>query len=243
MTVRKTILITGANGGIGSTTAEYFLKTDWNVVMQCHENLDQVKNLYEKYPNQILIAQGKIQSRAFVSDLFQEIHQYFGRLDVLVNNAGIAQQKLFMDISDEEWQEMFDIHVTGAFLCCQYALKDMIAKKKGKIINVASIWGITGASCEVHYSSAKAALIGMTKALAKEVGPCQIQVNAVAPGYIQTAMNDFFDCHVEAEIIETTPLCRLGATDDVTKAIWFLASDASDFITGQVLQVNGGQLI
>ncbi len=166
-----------------------------------------------------------------------------GMVDVLVNNAGVAQQKLLLDLTGEEWDRMFAVNVKGIFHCCQGVLPRMIQSKRGKIINISSIWGLTGASCEVHYSAAKAAVIGFTKALAKEVGPSNIQVNCVAPGVIQTEMNAHLDTATIEELKNDTPLGVLGAPRDVAELVLFLASDKADFITGQVISPNGGFLI
>jgi 3-oxoacyl-[acyl-carrier protein] reductase len=167
----------------------------------------------------------------------------FGSIDVLVNNAGITQQKLFSDITEEDWDRMLNVHVKGIFHCCQCVLPLMISKKKGKIINISSIWGMTGASCEVHYSTAKAAVIGFTKALAKELGPSNIQVNCVAPGIIDTEMNAGLEETVRDRLLADTPLMRFGTPAEVAHAVLYLASDWADFLTGQVLSPNGGFVI
>ena len=169
--------------------------------------------------------------------------EQFGHIDVLVNNAGIAQQKMFTEITEQDWKKMFSVNIDGMFNCTQLALRDMIKRHKGKIINVSSIWGIAGASCEVHYSASKAAVIGFTKSLAKELGPSGIQVNCVAPGVIETDMNKNLDDLTIKEIINETPLERIGTPRDIANTILFLAQDASDFITGQVISPNGGFVI
>ncbi|MDP4118612.1 MAG: SDR family oxidoreductase, partial [Bacillota bacterium] len=175
--------------------------------------------------------------------VIDEALKCFGTLDVLVNNAAIAQQKLFTDITGEEWDRMFEVNVKGAFNCTKAALKYMIKEHRGKIINISSMWGVTGGSCEVHYSASKAAIIGMTKALAKEVGPSGIQVNCVAPGVIMTDMNSNLNEEAINEIKQETPLGVIGLPSDVAKTILFLASDGGDFITGQVISPNGGIVI
>ena len=164
----------------------------------------------------------------------------FGSADILINNAGIAQQKLFTDITDDDFTRMFDINVRGVFNCCRAALPYMIHKKHGRIINISSMWGVCGASCEVHYSASKAAVIGMTKALAKEVGPSGITVNCIAPGLIDTPMNANLSKETINELCEETPVGRIGTPEDIANAALFLASDSSSFITGQVLGVDGG---
>lgn len=167
----------------------------------------------------------------------------FGRIDVLVCNAGIARQELFTDITEAGWREVMGVDLDGVFYCAQAALPDMLHRKAGKIITLSSMWGQVGASCEVAYSTAKAGVIGLTKALAKELGPSGITVNCVAPGVIDTEMNGNLPQDIKDELAEETPLERLGTPEDVAQAVWFLASSAGDFFTGQVLAPNGGFLI
>ena len=167
----------------------------------------------------------------------------FGRIDVLVCNAGIARQELFTDITEASWREVMGVDLDGVFYCAQAALPDMLHRKAGKIITLSSMWGQVGASCEVAYSTAKAGVIGMTKALAKELGPSGITVNCVAPGVIDTEMNGNLPQDIKDELAEETPLERLGTPEDVAQAVWFLASSAGDFFTGQVLAPNGGLII
>ena len=167
----------------------------------------------------------------------------FGRIDVLVCNAGIARQELFTDITEADWREVMGVDLDGVFYCAQAALQDMLHRKAGKIITLSSMWGQVGASCEVAYSTAKAGVIGLTKALAKELGPSGITVNCVAPGVIDTEMNGNLPQDIKDELAEETPLERLGTPEDVAQAVWFLASSAGDFFTGQVLAPNGGFLI
>lgn len=167
----------------------------------------------------------------------------FGRIDVLVCNAGIARQELFTDITEAGWREVMGVDLDGVFYCAQAVLPDMLHRKAGKIITLSSMWGQVGASCEVAYSTAKAGVIGLTKALAKELGPSGITVNCVAPGVIDTEMNGNLPQDIKDELAEETPLERLGTPEDVAQAVWFLASSAGDFFTGQVLAPNGGFLI
>lgn len=167
----------------------------------------------------------------------------FGRIDVLVCNAGIARQELFTDITEASWREVMGVDLDGVFYCAQAVLPDMLHRKAGKIITLSSMWGQVGASCEVAYSAAKAGVIGLTKALAKELGPSGITVNCVAPGVIDTEMNGNLPQDIKDELAEETPLERLGAPEDVAQAVWFLASSAGDFFTGQVLAPNGGLII
>jgi len=184
-----------------------------------------------------------VADEAAVQALFADIERTLGPADILVNNAGIAQQKLFTDLTAAEWDRMFAVHVKGAFHCCQAALPHMIHQKWGRIINISSMWGQVGASCEVHYSAAKAALIGLTKALAKEEGPSGITVNCVAPGVVDTDMMAGFSRADREALADETPLGRLGTPEDIAAAIAFLAGDAGGFLTGQVLAPNGGFVV
>ena len=167
----------------------------------------------------------------------------FGRVDVLINNAGIADVGLLTEVTDERWDRLWRVNVGGVFYTCRAVLPGMIREKRGKIINLSSIWGIAGASCEAAYSATKAAVIGLTKALAKEVGPSGIQVNCIAPGAVETDMNAALDEAALRSLREETPLGRLGTPREIAAAIAFLASEESDFITGQVLSPNGGLVI
>ena len=178
-----------------------------------------------------------------VKRMFSEINCVFGGVDILVNNAGIAQQKLFTDITDEDFDKMFAVNVKGVFNCCREAVPYMVNRKNGRIINISSIWGISGASCEVHYSASKAAVIGLTKALAKELGPSGICVNCIAPGVIDTPMNSCFDSDTMNALIDETPLMRIGTPEDIAKTVFFFASEDSSFITGQVICADGGFIV
>ncbi len=180
-----------------------------------------------------------VSSEEDVKKLFETARSY-GGADVLVNNAGVSYIGLLQDMSADEIKRVLDINLTGAILCSREAAKQMIPKKSGCIINIASMWGEVGASCEAVYSASKAGLIGFTKALAKELGPSGIRVNCVSPGVIKTDMNKELTEETLAELSEDTPLLRLGSPEEVAKAAAFLASEESSFITGQVLSVNGG---
>ena len=175
--------------------------------------------------------------------MVKETIDRFGSIDVLINNAGVASQGLFTDISEIEWSEIMDVNLNGVYNVTQAVLPYMIRQKSGSIINISSMWGQVGASCEVAYSAAKAGVIGMTKALAKEVGPSGIRVNCIAPGLIETGMNSELTLEDVAAIVDETPIGRIGSTNDVASSALFLASDDSSFITGQVLGVNGGYII
>ena len=235
----KTALVTGGSRGIGAAVCRRLAEDGLRVVVHYNQNKGKaealVRELTEKTGLPHLALPAELAERAQVEELFR----LAGPVDVLVNNAGIAQQKLFTDITEDDWRRMFAVDVDGVFRCCQCALPHMIHEKSGCIINIASIWGEIGASCEVHYSAAKAAVIGLTKALAKELGPSHIRVNCVSPGVIDTEMNAMFDEETMRELCESTPLGRIGSPEDVAAAVSFLASDAASFLTGQTLSVNG----
>ncbi|MGM9551582.1 MAG: elongation factor P 5-aminopentanone reductase [Clostridia bacterium] len=241
--MKKNVLITGASGGIGSAVARLFAENGYNVGIVYHKDIESAMKLkaelLEKDVNSEIF-QCDISSREDVEQLFVDFSERLGNVDVLINNAGVAQQKLFLDITLWEWNRIFDINVTGVFNMCQCALRDMVDRKEGSIVNVSSMWGITGASCEAHYSATKAAVISLTKSLAKEYGPSNIRVNAVAPGVIDTKMNGHLSEEDMAALSCETSLGRIGTPREAAEAIYFLGSEKSSFITGQVLTCDGG---
>ncbi|MDW7656352.1 MAG: 3-oxoacyl-ACP reductase FabG [Bacillota bacterium] len=240
------VLVTGASRGIGREVARQFALDGCRVAINYHNHQADAESLESELHEAgclVMSVRADVSDRSQVDAMITGIRQTFGPVDILVNNAGFGQQSLFTDISEADWDRMFDVHVKGAFHCCQAVLPDMIRRKSGKIINISSIWGIVGASCEVHYSAAKAAIIGLTKALAKELGPSQIQVNCVAPGVIDTDMNAALDSETRAALSEQTPLGSIGSVIDVAHTVLFLASDRSAYITGQVISPNGGIVI
>ncbi len=242
----KTVLITGASKGIGAATAILFAEKGYNVVMNYNNSVQSALILQKSLSEsgyKVIAYQANVTNRIDVELMVKETIERFGSIDVLINNAGVASQGLFTDISDIEWNEILDVNLNGAFNVTQAVLPYMIRQKSGSIINISSMWGQVGASCEVAYSAAKAGLIGMTKALAKEVGPSGIRVNCIAPGLIETSMNQELTLEDVASIVGETPLGRIGSTNDVASSALFLASDESAFITGQVLGVNGGFVI
>lgn len=244
--MKKTVLITGAAKGIGKEIAQVFARECYNVIINYLNSEAAAESLYMQLYEQgcnTIKVQADVSNRGQVEMMMNTVYNKFGNVDVLVNNAGIAQQKLFTEISIIEWNRMFDVNINGVFNCCQCVLPKMIQNKEGKIINISSIWGLTGASCEVHYSASKAAVVGLTKALAKEVGPSNIQVNCVAPGVINTDMNLALDGQAIKGIKEQTPLGVIGSVKDIAETVAFLASDRADFITGQIISPNGGILI
>lgn len=239
----KTVLITGSARGIGAATAALFADSGYNVVINYNTSEAEALSLCEKLRTKghnAIAVKADVSNRDEADFLFDEAKKAFGGVDVLVNNAGIAQQKLFTDITVQDYDRMFDCNVKSVFNCCQCALPYMIHNKNGRIINISSMWGIVGASCEVHYSASKAAVIGMTKALAREVAPSGITVNCIAPGVIDTPMNKGFDEETINALKEETPVGRIGNPEEIAKAVLFFAEEGSGFITGQVLGVDGG---
>ena len=237
----KGVLITGGSRGIGRAMVERFAKTGYRVAFTYKSSDDAAEKLSKatgafaikadsEKPEEILAAIAKATA-------------LLGSIDVLVNNAGVASSGLITDIELREWNRIMSVSVTGAFLYTKGVLPQMINKKQGRIINITSIWGITGASCEVHYSTAKAALIGFTKALAKEVGPSGITVNAIAPGVIDTDMNSSYSEEDIAALCDDTPVGRIGKPNEIASAALFFASEEASFITGDVLNVSGGFVI
>ncbi len=230
----RCVVITGGTRGIGAATVRRFAAAG-----------DRVYFLYEKSTE---LAQAMEQETGAVGircDVTQEeavarAFQQIGPVDVLVNNAGIVDYNPINWVSAETFRRVMDVNVTGMFLCCKAALSGMLQQQKGAIVNVSSMWGRVGSSCEVAYSTSKAAVIGMTKALAKELGPSGIRVNAVAPGVIQTDMVKNVDPEVMEELRQETPLEQLGQPEQVANAIWYLASEQASFVTGTVLDVSGG---
>ena len=242
----KTALITGASRGIGKACALAFGKSGADVIVnytRSKEKAEEVCKEISKLGGRALPFCADVADRKAVDEMIAFAHSNFGSISTIVNNAGIAEQIMFCDITEEKWDRMFAVDVKGVYNCIQAALPDMIHNKSGRIINISSMWGITGASCEVHYSAAKAAVIGMTKALAKELGPSGITVNAIAPGVISTEMNGNISEEIMSELKEETPIGRIGNPEDIAETALFLASPQASFITGEVISVNGGFVI
>ena len=237
----KVVIVTGGSRGIGASIVKELAHSGYNVVLNYNKSEDAAKQIKEE-----LISSGKtvdiykadIRNREEVKSLIEFTIKKYGKIDVLINNAGISQIKLFADISDEDWNNMLQTNLTSAFYTSQEALKYMISKKQGCIINISSIYGTTGASCEVHYSAAKAGLDGMTKSLAKELGLSNIRVNSIAPGAIETDMNAFLTEDEKIELNKEIPLGRMGKPEEIASCAKFLIEN--EYVTGQVISINGG---
>lgn len=239
----KNVLITGASRGIGASCAEAFAKTGFHVFLNYNNSEEKALVLCEK-----IRKEGGICTpvKADVSDMEQVRRivslcvYHGGGIDVLVNNAGIDYYGTFEQTEPHIWQKIIDTDLTGVYNATYAALPEIKNSGNGRIINISSVWGVHGASCEVAYSAAKAGVIGFTKALAKELGPSGVTVNCVAPGYIDTDMNVMFDKETVSDIINRTPLSRTGSVSDVSDAVLWLASEKASFITGQIIGVDGG---
>ena len=232
------ILITGGSRGIGAACVRAFCQKGDRVVFLYRSNHEKAETL-EKETGAVAL-QADVSDPMSVDTAVQKTLELLGRIDVLVNNAGISQIKLFTDLTDEDWESMRGTNLDGAFYVTRAVAKQMVRQQAGRIVNIGSMWGKIGASCEVHYSATKAALRGMTMALAKELGPSHITVNCVEPGVIDTEMNAALDEETRASLSEETPLCRIGRPEEIADAVCFLASDKASFITGQILGVDGG---
>ena len=242
--MQKTVLITGASGGIGAACAREFARAGYSLALHYHTGEARAAALREE----LLLAgadaeifPADLSREGEVNALFDAVEARLGPVTVLVNNAGLSWRGLFTDMSLADWDRLLGVDLTGVFLCCRRALGPMLRAHAGSIVNIASIWGEVGASCEAAYSAAKAGVIGLTKALAKEEGPSGVRVNCVSPGVIATPMNASLSAEDLAALAQDTPLERVGAPEEVARAVRFLAEHP--FITGQVLDVSGGFVI
>ena len=240
--MKKIALITGASGGIGKEIARCLHRDGYETLLHYNHSYENVKPLSEELGGAPAFC-ADFEHPAEIVSMFDDIRSSYGGIDLLVNNAGTAHYGLITEITPEEWRRLFTINVDSVYHCCRLAIPYMLHQKSGNIINMASIWGICGASCEAAYSATKSAVIGLTKALAKELGPSGITVNCVAPGVINTEMLSTLSADTLGMLREETPLGRIGQPSDVAELVAFLASDKASFITGQIISPNGGFVI
>lgn len=242
MTFRKTVLVTGASRGIGKAIAEKFAKENFNVVINCvnsFEKLLEVEESLKCFNPNIFAVKCDVSKYNKVREMFQNINEVFGGIDILINNAGISYIGLFNEMIPEQWNKLIDVNLKGVYNCTHLALPYMIHNKLGTIVNISSVWGNVGASCEAVYSSVKGAVNSFSKALAKELGPSNIRVNAIACGVIETEMNDFLSTDEKNELIEEIPFMRFGSAEEVAEVAYFLSSKYSAYMSGQVIAMDG----
>ena len=237
----KTVLVNGGSRGIGAAVVRLFSGRGYRVAFTYKNSAEAASALAQE--TGALAGYADSASEADAVAAVARVGEALGEVDILVNSAAVSSFSLFTDLTAEDWKHIFDVNVHGPFYYTRAVLPGMIARKAGRIINISSMWGVTGASCEVHYSATKAALNGMTRALAREVGPSGITVNAVAPGVIDTDMNAMLSEEDRRSLCEETPLCRIGTPEEIAETVFFLAGDGAAFLTGQVIGVNGGFVI
>ena len=235
--VNKVVVVTGGSRGIGAEIVKFLAKLGYKVVLNYNKSESYAQDV-KKELNNVEIFKADVSKKEEANALIDFAIKKYGKIDVLINNAGIAQTKLFTEITDEDWNNIIGTNLNSAFYCSREAVKNMIHNKSGLIINISSIWGITGASCEVAYSTSKAAINGFTKALAKEIGPSNIRVNAIAPGIINTEMNSYLSKDELKNIKEEIPLEKIGDPVDIAKCVKWLIED--NYTTGQIISINGG---
>lgn len=243
---KRTILITGASRGIGAACARFFAEEGYCVGVNYHRSEREALALCEDLTQKgctVLPLKADVSEPEQVRGMVDSMLEKFCQLDTLLCNAGIARAGLFTDLTEEQWHRLFAVNVDGAYHCIRAVLPHMISRKEGSILTMSSIWGMVGGSCEVAYSATKAALIGLTKALAKELGPSNIRVNCIAPGVIDTEINRLLTAEDKAALCEEAPLGRMGTAREIAQSAYFLSSDAGRFYTGQVLSPNGGFVI
>lgn len=240
----KNIIVTGGSRGIGRCIVENLAREENNVILNYNKSEKQAKKIQNDLKNEgiiIEIYKADVSKKEEVKKMVEFALEKLGKIDVLINNAGIARLQMFQDVTEEDWEEMINTNLKSAFYMCQEVIPNMIHKKSGCIINISSIWGLVGASCETVYSISKAGMDALTKSLAKELGPSNIRVNSIAPGVIDTDMNNHIDERIKNEIKNETPLGKIGKTIDIYRCVKWLIED--EFTTGQVISVNGGYVI
>ncbi|MGI6664458.1 MAG: elongation factor P 5-aminopentanone reductase [Christensenellaceae bacterium] len=239
----KTVLITGGSRGIGAAMARAFGRDGWQVAINYNENKVAAEEVAAEIGANAAVFGANVSKETEAEALIIRTKEVFGGIDLLINNAGVSSFGLFTDFTDEEARRVMDINFFGACNMLRYVLPEMVSRKKGSVINIASVWGIAGASCESIYAASKAALISLTKSLAKELGPSGIRVNAIAPGVIATDMHEALDAATKASITEEIPLGRVGTPEEVAALALFLAGENASYITGGVYPLDGGFLL
>ncbi|MBQ0083445.1 MAG: 3-oxoacyl-ACP reductase FabG [Clostridiales bacterium] len=246
MNDKKTVVVTGASKGIGADIAMFFAEKGYNVVIGYNNSAESallLQNSLMENGYSVMAHKVNVSNMLEVELLMKEAIYHFGTVDILVNNAGVSYQGLLTETHEKDWDNLMNVNLKGVYNCCKAVLPEMIKNKSGKIINISSVWGISGASCEAAYSASKAGVIGLTKALAKEVGPSGITVNCIAPGMIDTKMNDHLSEEDKKAFTDSLPISRIGTTTEIAETVFFLASDAANYITGQTIAVDGGLTI
>lgn len=240
----KTVVVTGASKGIGRAVAKEFANNGYNVVICYNKSVSDAQQLLNEVSQttRAIAVKVDVSNEDDVKNMVEITKKTFGNIDVLVNCAGVSDTRLLIDSTKEDYDFVFDTNMRGTYNTCKLVGREMLSNQSGKIINISSIWGLCGGSCESVYSASKGAIIAFTKALAKELGPNGINVNVVAPGFIQTDMTKNVTEEIKQEIMESSALGRLGTPEDVAGVVSFLASEKSEFITGQVISVDGGWL-
>ncbi|MEI7026309.1 3-oxoacyl-ACP reductase FabG [Paenibacillus sp. y28] len=238
-----TVLITGASRGIGAAIAERFASAGFRIVihyLNSHEAANEVARACLAHHSEVMTIRADLRSKEQIVRMYEKLEQLGMLPDVLVNNAGIAHFGLLQDVKEEEWDELIGVNLKGMFLVTQTFMPAMIRQQYGRIINVSSIWGLSGASCEVIYSTTKGGMNAFTKALAKELAPSGVTVNAVAPGAVDTSMNSRLDPQEKEALAQEIPVGRFAHPDEIAALVYFLALPESGYITGQIISPNGG---
>lgn len=243
--IKKNVLITGASRGIGRSTALLFADKGFHVFLNCNKSIEELQKVQQEieqhHPDCSTIVTGNVGNPEDVRSIFREIYSHCDSLDVLINNAGVAHIGLLMDLTDEEWRRIIDTNLSSVFYCCREAVPKMVSKKSGRIINISSMWGTVGASCEAAYSASKSGIHGLTRALAKELAPSGISVNAIACGVIDTVMNAQLDKTERQELAEEIPAGRFCSPEEIAEVIWQTANTPV-YMTGQIIGVDGGYI-
>lgn len=237
--MKKVVIVTGASRGIGNSIAKLLSKEDYQVIANYNKSEIEAKKLKEEFG--VDIFQADVSKREEVKALINYTINKYKKIDCIINNAGIDQVKMFVDITDQDWEYMIQNNLNSVFYMCQETIPYMVNRKEGSIINISSIWGQIGASCESHYAATKAAIDAITKSLAKELGDSNIRVNSIAPGIIDTEMNNNLLEEEKEDIIKEIPLKKIGKKEDIAKCVKWLLED--EYVTGQVININGGWLI